>query len=182
MDLNGKRIDKQGHPVDFDTGPIIWGEPGTNGQHSFYQSIIRGRRLFPFEFFGFKRVQYRQDVLLRSRRARKSSFEPLCPIDCVKRRSTERQSEPGISGEPPQSDPAWRAARSLCMGAILAYYEHKVAFQGFMWNINSFDQEGVQLGKKLALKIVDQFAAKREGKSLDPKNFPLGQAYLRHLN
>jgi glucose-6-phosphate isomerase len=68
------------------------------------------------------------------------------------------------------------------MGAILAYYEHKVVFQGFIWNINSFDQEGVQLGKKLALKIVDQFASLRQGKSIDAKVFPLGAAYLKHLD
>ncbi len=67
------------------------------------------------------------------------------------------------------------------MGAILAYYEHKVVFQGFIWNINSFDQEGVQLGKKLALKVIDQMAGLRQGKPIDGKLFPLGAAYLKHI-
>jgi glucose-6-phosphate isomerase len=67
------------------------------------------------------------------------------------------------------------------MGAILAYYEHKVVFQGFIWNINSFDQEGVQLGKKLALKIIEQFFALKQDKPLDSKGFPLGAAYLKQV-
>ncbi len=66
------------------------------------------------------------------------------------------------------------------LGALLAFYEHKVVFQGFMWDINSFDQEGVQLGKVLALKFIEQFAAKRRGEQL--KDFPLGEAFLRHLS
>lgn len=68
------------------------------------------------------------------------------------------------------------------MGAILAFYEHKVVFQGFIWNINSFDQEGVQLGKDLASKMLEQFSLQRQGRSMDTKGFPLGVAYLEHLS
>ncbi len=183
MESNGKRIDKRGHVVDFDTGPIIWGEPGTNGQHSFYQSIHQGTTVVPIEFIGFKESQYKEDVVYGGTTCQEKLLSNLFAQSialAVGQRSTN----------PNQFFPGHRPNRILfghrldpfLMGAILAYYEHKVAFQGFIWNINSFDQEGVQLGKKLALKIVDQFAAKRQGKSLDPKNFPLGQVYLRHID
>ncbi len=182
MESNGKRIDKRGHPVDFDTGPIIWGEPGTNGQHSFYQSIHQGTTVVPLEFIGFKDSQYRQDVVYNNTSCQEKLLSNLFAQSIAL--AVGQQSM-----NPNQVFPGNRPNRILfaerldpfVMGAILAYYEHKVAFQGFIWNTNSFDQEGVQLGKKLALKIIDQFAAAREGKSLDPKNFPLGQAYLRQI-
>ncbi|MBY0528769.1 MAG: glucose-6-phosphate isomerase [Rhabdochlamydiaceae bacterium] len=182
MESNGKRIDKRGHVVDFDTGPIIWGEPGTNGQHSFYQSIHQGTTVVALEFIGFISSQYKEDVVYEGTTCQEkllaNLFAQSIALSCGQKNDNPNKFFPGnrpnriLLGE--RLDP-------YTMGAILAYYEHKVAFQGFIWNINSFDQEGVQLGKKLALKIVEQFAAKRQGKPIDPKGFPLGLAFLKQF-
>lgn len=183
MESNGKRIDKKGKVVDFDTGPIIWGEPGTNGQHSFYQSIHQGTTIVPLEFIGFKKNQYKADTVYQGTSCQEKLLANLFAQSIALSMGQK-------SDNPNQFFPGNRPNRILLaekldpytMGALLSYYEHKVAFQGFCWNINSFDQEGVQLGKKLALKIVDQFAALRAGKPLDAKQFPQGAAFLKHLN
>ncbi len=182
MESNGKRIDKKGRAVDFDTGPIIWGEPGTNGQHSFYQSIHQGTTIVPLEFLGFKESQYRDDIVFQGTSCQEKLLSNLFAQSIALAVGQH-------SDNPNQFFPGNRPNRVLfgerldpyTMGAILAYYEHKVVFQGFIWNINSFDQEGVQLGKKLALKIIDQFSSLRQGKSIDAKNFPLGAAYLKQI-
>lgn len=182
MESNGKRIDKKGNAVDFDTGPIIWGEPGTNGQHSFYQSIHQGTTTVPLEFIGFKESQYRDDIQVQGTTCQEKLLANLFAQSIALAVGQE-------SDNPNKFFPGNRPNRVLfgkrldpyVMGNILAYYEHKVVFQGFMWNINSFDQEGVQLGKKLALKMIDQFAAQRHHKPIDPKTFPLGAAYLKQI-
>ena len=182
MESNGKRIDKKGHFVDFDTGPIIWGEPGTNGQHSFYQSIHQGTTVVPLELIGFKESQYHDDISFQGTSCQEKLLANLFAQSIAL--AVGQQSD-----NPNKSFPGNRPNRILfgarldpyAMGALLAYYEHKVVFQGFIWNINSFDQEGVQLGKKLSLKIIDQFASSKQGKPIDPKGFPLGAAYLKHL-
>ncbi len=180
MESNGKRIDKRGHPVDFDTGPVIWGEPGTNGQHSFYQLIHQGTTVVPLEFIGFAESQYQEDVIYQGTSCQEKLVANLFAQSVALAVGQE-------SANPNQIFPGNRPNRILLghrldpfvMGAILAYYEHKVVFQGFIWNINSFDQEGVQLGKRLALKMIDLLSAHREGKTVDGKNFPLGHAYLK---
>ena len=182
MESNGKRIDKKGSPVDYDTGPILWGEPGTNGQHSFYQSIHQGTTVVPLEFIGFHKSQYGEDTLYQGSTCQEKLLSNLFAQSIAL--SMGQKSE-----NPNQFFPGNRPNRILlgerldpyAMGAILAYYEHKVAFQGFCWDINSFDQEGVQLGKKLALQIIDQFAGERKAAPVDAKQFPQGAAYLRHL-
>lgn len=180
MESNGKRIDKRGHPVDFDTGPVIWGEPGTNGQHSFYQLIHQGTTVIPLEFIGFIESQYQNDVVYQGTTCQEKLLANLFAQSIA-------LSVGQNSNNPNQVFPGNRPNRILLghrldpftMGSILAYYEHKVVFQGFMWNINSFDQEGVQLGKRLALKVIDQFSTLRQGNPLDGKTFPLGHAYLQ---
>lgn len=182
MESNGKQIDKRGHPVDFDTGPIIWGEPGTNGQHSFYQSIHQGTTIVPLEFIGFQKSQYQEDVVYNGTSCQEkllaNLFAQSLALACGQKSDNPNKR---FHGNRPNRILLGERLDPYTMGAILAYYEHKVDFQGFIWNINSFDQEGVQLGKKLALKIVEQFALKRQGKPIDPKGFPLGSAYLKHL-
>ncbi len=182
MESNGKRIDKRGNWVDFDTGPIIWGEPGTNGQHSFYQSIHQGTTVVPLEFIGFKESQYREDILFEGTSCQEKLLSNLLAQSIALAIGQE-------NANPNKHFPGNRPNRILfaerldpyTMGMILAYYEHKVVFQGFIWNINSFDQEGVQLGKKLALKIIDQFALVRSGKALDKQAFALGASYLKNI-
>jgi glucose-6-phosphate isomerase len=182
MESNGKRIDKRGRPVDFDTGPVIWGEPGTNGQHSFFQLIHQGTTPVPLEIIGFRESQYREDVQFQGTSCQEKLLSNLF-AQSIALATGQHNDNPNkvFPGNRPNRILLANRLDPHTMGAILSYYEHKVAFQGFMWNINSFDQEGVQLGKVLALKIIDQFAMKKQNKPLDPKNFPLGQAYLRHL-
>jgi len=182
MESNGKRIDKNGKVADWATGPIIWGEPGTNGQHSFFQHLHQGTTVTPLEILGFKESQYKQDVIVQGTSSQEKLLANLFAQSLAL--AVGQKSE-----NPNKAFPGNRPNRILLcerldpytMGMILSYYEHKVAFQGFLWNINSFDQEGVQLGKKLALKFLDQFQLKAEGKEFDAKAFPLGTAYLESI-
>lgn len=182
MESNGKRIDKKGSPVDFDTGPIIWGEPGTNGQHSFYQSIHQGTTVVPLELIGFKTSQYNDDIVFQGTSCQDKLLSNLF-AQSIALGVGQHNDNPNkfFPGNRPNRILFGMRLDPYAMGALLAYYEHKVVFQGFIWNINSFDQEGVQLGKKLALKIIDQFATTNQGKPVDPKSFPLGAAYLKQI-
>lgn len=179
MESNGKQIDKEGNFVSFETGPIIWGEVGTNGQHSFYQLIHQGTTIVPIEFLGFIQNQYSEDITFQDTTCQEKLLSNL--FAQMIGLATGKESD-----NPNKFFPGNRPSRMLLgskvdpytLGAILAFYEHKVAFQGFIWNINSFDQEGVQLGKVLALKMIDQFA----NKSTDENEFPLGAAYMNLLN
>lgn len=182
MESNGKRIDKNGNPVEFVTGPVIWGEPGTNGQHSFYQLIHQGTNEVPVEFIGFRESQYGIDLDVQGTMSQEKLLSNLFAQSIGL--ATGKQSD-----NPNKVFPGNRPNRLLLaakcepytMGSILSYYENKVAFQGFIWNINSFDQEGVQLGKVLANQIIDVFAKKRKGEEPGSKDFPLGQAFIRQL-
>ncbi len=181
MESNGKRITKKGEAVDFDTGPIIWGEPGTNSQHSFFQMLHQGTTPVPIEFIGFCESQYGDDLEVKGT----TSHEKLLSNMLAQSMALAN----GHANENPNKNfPGNRPSRILLahkldpftMGALLAYYEHKVAFQGFIWNINSFDQEGVQLGKVLANQMIDLFDKKRKNK-LSGEDFPVGQSYLNFL-
>ena len=180
MESNGKRIDLLGRPVDFDTGAIIWGEPGTNGQHSFYQLIHQGTNIVPIEFIGFRDNQYGEDFTIKG----STSQEKLCAnlfAQSIALASGKKSDNPNkvFPGNRPNRIMLAKRLDPFILGSLLAYWEHKIAFEGFCWNINSFDQEGVQLGKVLATKIIDQFVAKRQGKK--PERFPEADAMARHL-
>lgn len=177
MESNGKRIDKEGHVVHFDTGPIIWGEPGTNGQHSFYQMIHQGTTIVPLEFVGFSLSQYGEDLSYKGTFSQEKLLSNMF-AQAVALAQGQQSSNPNkfFPGNRPSRILLGHKLDPYTMGALLAFYEHKVAFQGFIWNINSFDQEGVELGKTLALKFIELFNAKRRGESL--KEFPLGEAFL----
>jgi glucose-6-phosphate isomerase len=181
MESNGKRIDKQGHAVDFQTGPIIWGEPGTNGQHSFFQLIHQGTTAVPLEIIGFQETQYHEDVMYEGTSSQEKLLSNLF-AQSLALATGHKNSNPNkhFPGNRPNRVLMGKRLDPYAMGALMSYYEHKAVFQGFIWNINSFDQEGVQLGKVLALKMIDQFAAKR--KKEKPEPFPLGAAYLTHLS
>ncbi len=180
MESNGKRIDKTGEPVDFNTGPIIWGEPGTNGQHSFYQSIHQGTTPVPLEMMGFSQGQYGLDVRYEGTCSQKKLLSNLF-AQSIALATGQKHKNPNkvFLGNRPNSVLFAKQLTPYMMGALLSYYEHKVDFQGFIWNINSFDQEGVQLGKVLALKIINQFKAQDENKPLG--DFVLGAAYLNEI-
>jgi glucose-6-phosphate isomerase len=182
MESNGKRIDKQGVPTTFETGPIIWGEPGTNSQHSFFQLLHQGTTTVPLEIIGFCESQYREDVIYRGTSSQEKLLANLLAqsLALAVGQGSENPNKV-FPGNRPNRILLANRLDPFTMGALLSFYEHKVAFQGFIWNINSFDQEGVQLGKLLALKFIDQFALLRQRKAPDPKSFPLGHALMRHL-
>jgi glucose-6-phosphate isomerase len=182
MESNGKRIDKQGHPVEHNTGPVIWGEPGTNGQHSFYQCIHQGSSIIPVEFLGFRDTQFSDDIEVQGTCSQEkllsNLFAQSISLACGQASDNPNKVFPGNR---PNRLILAEQCEPFTLGAILSYFENKVAFQGFIWNINSFDQEGVQLGKLLANKIIDIYSKKRKGEETDGKAFPEGEALIRHI-
>jgi glucose-6-phosphate isomerase len=181
MESNGKRIDKTGSVVDFSTGPVIWGEPGTNGQHSFYQLIHQGTDIVPIEFIGFKKSQYTHDLEIQHSTSHEKLLSNLF-AQSIALAIGQNNHNPNkvFTGNRPNRILLADRLDLYTLGSLLAFYEHKVAYQGFIWNINSFDQEGVQLGKVLANKVLSLFIAKREGNNAP--SFPLGEAYLEFLD
>lgn len=155
MESNGKSVNRFGEPVNYMTGPIIFGEPGTNGQHSFYQLLHQGTTIVPLQFIGFKKSQIGMDVDIQG----STSQAKLCAnvaaqimaFACGK---SDENKNKNFEGGRPSSIIIGEKLTPEALGALLAHYENKVMFQGFVWNVNSFDQEGVQLGKVLAKKVL----------------------------
>lgn len=177
MESNGKHIDRFGNHVDFETGPIIWGEPGTNAQHSFYQLIHQGTTIVPLEFIGFKNSQNGIDIEFQGTTSQEKLLANLfAQIIALSTGQGNENPNKEFMGNRPSHLIFGEQLNPFSLGALLSLYEHKVAFQGFIWNINSFDQEGVQLGKVLANKIIDRFIAKNQGKTGD--SYPVGDAFL----
>jgi glucose-6-phosphate isomerase len=171
MESNGKRVDKEGKATAYETGPIIWGEPGTNGQHSFFQLIHQGTTVVPLELIGFMESQRGEDIEVQGSTSQEKLLANLF-AQSIALAQGKKSDNPNtfFPGNRPNRILLARRLDPETMGAILSYYEHKVVFQGFLWNINSFDQEGVQLGKKLAVKILKK------------EPFPLAEKYLSFLN
>lgn len=182
MESNGKRIDHYGVPVDFETGPIVWGEPGTCAQHSFYQLIHQGTSPIPLELVGFKDDQYGEDFVFRGTTSQDKLLSNLFAqvLAFALGRASDNPNQV-FPGNRPSSLLIGEKLTPYAMGAIFALYEHKVAFQGFIWDINSFDQEGVMLGKQLALQILGRLATKRDPKQKS-EAFPLGDALIKQLD
>ena len=155
MESNGKSVNRFGEPVKYPTGPVIFGEPGTNGQHSFYQLLHQGTDIIPLQFVGFKNNQMGRDVVIQD----STSQQKLCAnvaaqivaFACGK---ADEDRNKNFEGGRPSSIIIGEQLNPQTLGALLAHYENKVMFQGFVWNVNSFDQEGVQLGKVLAKRVL----------------------------
>ena len=155
MESNGKSVNRFGDYINYKTGPLIFGEPGTNGQHSFYQLLHQGTNIIPLQFMGFKKSQLENDVCIQET----TSQQKLCAnvaaqimaFACGKKGESNNKT---FCGERPSSIIIGDQLNPAALGAILAHFENKVMFQGFVWNINSFDQEGVQLGKILATNVL----------------------------
>ena len=155
MESNGKSVNRFGEPVDYVTGPVIFGEPGTNGQHSFYQLLHQGTDIVPLQFIGFKNSQIGTDVVIQD----STSQQKLCAnvaaqivaFACGK---SDDNRNKNFEGNRPSSIIIGEQLTPETLGALLAHYENKIMFQGFLWNVNSFDQEGVQLGKVLAKRVL----------------------------
>jgi len=178
MESNGKHIDQLGRHVGFSTGMIIWGEPGTNAQHSFYQLIHQGTDVIPLEFIGFKKSQCEMDSALEGTSLQQKLLSNLF-AQAIALATGQKSDNPNkeFAGNRPSHILLGQQLTPYSLGALLSYYENKVAFEGFIWGINSFDQEGVQLGKVLVMKVIDRFAGKK-----DAKPYPLGDAYIRQLD
>jgi glucose-6-phosphate isomerase len=181
MESNGKHIDRSGERVDFNTGPLIWGEPGTNGQHSFYQLLHQGSDIIPAEFIGFKVSQLHTDFLQYGSSMQEKLVANLFAHSiALATGKKDGNANKECVGNRPNHVLLAHHLDPYTMGLILSYYENKVAFQGFIWGINSFDQEGVQLGKVLANQIIDLFRVERgELKTCEP--FPAASAMIKIL-
>jgi glucose-6-phosphate isomerase len=155
MESNGKRVDRSGAGLDYATGPIVFGEPGTNGQHSFYQLLHQGTDRIPLQFIGFIEGQGSGDVEVEGSTSRqKLNANLAAQIVAFARGKTDADPNKVFPGGRPSTLIRGRRLDPRALGALLAHYENKVMFQGFAWNLNSFDQEGVQLGKLLAKKVL----------------------------
>lgn len=155
MESNGKTVNRDGKPVDYVTGPVIFGEPGTNGQHSFYQLLHQGTDIVPLQFVGYKKNQLNTDIEIQGT----TSQQKLCAnvaaqiiaFACGK---DDENPNKKFEGGRPSSIIIGDQLTPTSLGALLAHFENKIMFQGFIWNVNSFDQEGVQLGKVLATRVL----------------------------
>ncbi|PIE72869.1 MAG: glucose-6-phosphate isomerase [Deltaproteobacteria bacterium] len=162
MESNGKSVDRNGAVVVEKTGPILWGEPGTNGQHAFYQLLHQGTEIVPIEFIGFVESQYQQDLRVKGSSSQQKLLANLY-AQAVAFAVGQRSANPNrnFAGNRPSSIIMGRRLDPKTLGALLALYEAKIVYQGFCWNINSFDQEGVQLGKLLATSFLQYMVAER---------------------
>jgi len=168
MESNGKSVDLDGNPVEVQTGPIVWGQPGTNGQHAFYQLIHQGTKLIPCDFIGFSRslnpLGSHHDLLMANffaqtealafgKTAAEVAAEGVPPSEVPHR---------SFRGNHPTNTLLLEKLTPETLGKLIALYEHKVFVQGTIWNINSFDQWGVELGKVLAQRIAPELESERE--------------------
>jgi len=164
MESNGKSTNRKGIPVHWQTGPIVWGEPGTNGQHAFYQLLHQGTTVVPAEFIGFRQSQYGEDLFVNNTTSQqKLVANMLAQSLALAKGSKNENPNKRFAGNRPSSILIGEKLTPYSMGSLLALYENRIVFQGFCWNINSFDQEGVQLGKVLANRLLDELAADKVG-------------------
>ncbi|MFE2067000.1 glucose-6-phosphate isomerase [Streptomyces sp. NPDC059467] len=163
MESNGKSVDRDGHPVDWQTGPVVWGTPGTNGQHAYYQLIHQGTKLIPADFIGFAEpvaelsggLRAQHDLLMANFFAQTQALAFGKTAEEVRAEGVaeEQVAHRTFRGNHPTTTILARELTPSVLGQLIALYEHKVFVQGAVWNIDSFDQWGVELGKVLAKRI-----------------------------
>jgi glucose-6-phosphate isomerase len=168
MESNGKHVTLEGATVNYETGPIYWGEPGTNGQHSFYQLIHQGTRLIPCDFIGFFKtlnpLGRHHDMLMANVFAQAEALAFGKTADQVKAEGVPENLVPHkvFEGNRPSNVILADKLTPALLGKLVALYEHAVFTQGAIWNIDSFDQWGVELGKVLATRILGELEAEKE--------------------
>ena len=168
MESNGKHVTLDGKHVTYETGPVYWGEPGTNGQHSFYQLIHQGTRLIPCDFLGFAKtlnpLGHHHDILMANVFAQAEALAFGKTAEQVKAEGTPEWLVPHrvFEGNRPSNTILAEVLTPKLLGTLVALYEHAVFTQGVVWNIDSFDQWGVELGKVLAQKIVGELESDEE--------------------
>ncbi|HEY5198617.1 MAG TPA: glucose-6-phosphate isomerase [Solirubrobacteraceae bacterium] len=168
MESNGKSVTLAGEPVDYETGPVFWGEPGTNGQHSFYQLIHQGTHLIPCDFIGFAQALNplgdHHDLLMANVFAQTEALAFGKTPEQVRAEGTDEAlvAHRVFTGNRPTNTILADRLTPETLGKLIALYEHSVFTQGTIWGINSFDQWGVELGKALARRIADELEAESE--------------------
>lgn len=177
MESNGKSIDQSGKAVNYQTGPVIWGEPGTNGQHAFYQLIHQGTKLIPCDFIAACDSHYsvmadhheillsnffaQSEALMRGKSAQQVRDE-VSPSDFPNSNYQQIVASKVFEGNKPSNSLLFNKLTPRALGSLIALYEHKIFIQGVIWNINSFDQMGVELGKRLAETVLDELRSESE--------------------
>ena len=168
MESNGKRITQEERQVSFPTGPIVWGEPGTNGQHSFYQLLHQGTHLIPCDFIGFRTPSHdlteHHQILLANMIGQGQALAFGKSADQIRDEGVSEALIPHktFPGDNPSSTFLFDKLTPQSLGKLIALYEHSVFVQGVIWDINSFDQMGVELGKELAQKIIPDLSSRHE--------------------
>ncbi|AQX04517.1 glucose-6-phosphate isomerase [Elizabethkingia meningoseptica] len=194
MESNGKSVDRNGEFVDYETGPIIWGEPGTNGQHAFYQLIHQGTELIPADFIAYAKANNNlsdhQDKLMSNFFAQtealafgKTKEEVITELKASgknKEEITFLTNFKTFTGNTPTNSFIFEELTPFSLGQLIAFYEHKIFVQGVIWNIFSFDQWGVELGKALANKILPELENNAEITSHDSSTNGLINFYKKY--
>jgi glucose-6-phosphate isomerase len=172
MESNGKSIDREGNPVMHQTGPVIWGEPGTNGQHAFYQLIHQGTKIIPCDFIAAAQSHnpvsdHHQKLLSNFFAQTEALMKGRTPEEVTTELNSVGMSKEVMEfhtpfrvfdGNKPSNSILYKKLTPRTLGSLIAMYEHKIFVQGIIWNIFSFDQWGVELGKALANKILPELS------------------------
>lgn len=196
MESNGKSVDRNGNPVNYQTGPIIWGEPGTNGQHAFYQLIHQGTKIIPSDFIGIAQSQnptsdhhvklmanfFAQPEALLNGKTADEVADELNSTKISQEEKIKLLPFKVFGGNRPTNSILIKKLNPHTLGSLIALYEHKVFTQGWIWNIFSFDQFGVELGKKLATSILNELETDQKISSHDSSTNGLINAYKTMRN
>ncbi|MGW3191941.1 glucose-6-phosphate isomerase, partial [Streptomyces ardesiacus] len=187
MESNGKSVDREGNPVHWQTGPVVWGTPGTNGQHAYYQLIHQGTKLIPADFIGFARpvdelgdgLKAQHALLMANFFAQTQALAFGKTPDEVRAEGVPEELVPHktFRGNHPTTTVLAAELTPSVLGQLIALYEHKVFVQGAIWNIDSFDQWGVELGKVLAKRVEPALTEGADVPGLDPSTAALVAAY-----
>ncbi|MFF3752241.1 glucose-6-phosphate isomerase [Streptomyces sp. NPDC002018] len=187
MESNGKSVDREGRPVDWQTGPVVWGTPGTNGQHAYYQLIHQGTKVIPADFIGFARpvddlrpgLAAQHDLLMANFFAQTQALAFGRTPEEVRAEGVPEELVPHktFRGNHPTTTILAEELTPSVLGQLIALYEHKVFVQGAVWNIDSFDQWGVELGKVLAKRIEPVLTGEEPGDGLDGSTAALVATY-----
>lgn len=194
MESNGKSVTRDGRRVDYTTGPVIWGEPGTNGQHAFYQLIHQGTKLVPADFIApmethnpmgehhgllLSNFFAQTEALMKGKTAKEARAE-LRAAGMTKQEIERLLLHKVFEGNRPTNSIVFKKLTPRTLGCLIALYEHKVFVQGIIWNINSFDQWGVELGKQLAKAILPELRTDAVVTSHDSSTNGLINYYKKH--
>jgi glucose-6-phosphate isomerase len=183
MESNGKSVDRAGKPVDYSTGPIIWGATGINGQHAFYQLLHQGTKMIPADFIvtleSPTELQAHHDILIANFLAQTEALMRGRSLEETQVQTSEFVQHKVFAGNHPSNAILLQSLTPHALGMLIALYEHKIFVQGVIWNLNSFDQWGVELGKQLASRILPELHADAPVASHDASTNALINAYRR---